>query len=150
MNQVKAISGFNGSYGFLSNFYAIPIEFEGLKYTSVEHAYQAAKTEDDNLRATIASLTTPGYAKKAGRNLLLREDWEDVKIPIMLRLLQKKFRNPILKAALLQTGDAYLVEGNYWHDNFWGNCSCSRCQRIQGENWLGKLLMQVRDELQGT
>lgn len=139
------ISGFNGSYRFLSNFYPSPINFEGRDYPSVEHAYQAAKTEDDALRATIVGLSA-GEAKRAGRGLKLRADWDDVKLTIMLTLLRKKFRDPMLAAALLQTGDSELEEGNYWHDNFWGNCTCVRCGP-DGENHLGKTLMKVRTEL---
>lgn len=67
---------------------------------------------------------------------------------IMLELLRLKFtRNPELGKLLIATGDALLEEGNKWHDNFWGDCTCDDCRDIEGENWLGKLLMQVRDEL---
>lgn len=142
---IGAINGFKGEYRFLSNFYPCPIEFEGRMYPTSEHAYQAAKTTEDAFRALIAELST-GAAKRHGRALAMREDWEAVKVPIMLRLLQKKFRDPILKAALLQTGERYLCESNYWHDNFWGNCDCNTCLNT-GQNMLGVLLMQVRKEL---
>lgn len=139
------ISGFNGNYRFLSNFYPSLINFEGIDYPTVEHAYQAAKTLDDDLRKTVVSLSAGG-AKRAGRNLKNREDWDDVKLTIMLTLLRKKFRDPILASALKQTGDEELEEGNYWHDNFWGSCTCLKCGH-KGENHLGKTLMQVRQEL---
>ena len=48
---------------------------------------------------------------------------------------------------LLSTGGGDLVEGNRWHDNFWGRCVCRACRRIGGANVLGTLLMQVRAEL---
>jgi len=58
----------------------------------------------------------------------------------MLDLVRKKFENPLLRAMLLATEDAVLVEGNTWNDTFWGVC------RGRGENWLGRILMQVREE----
>lgn len=53
----------------------------------------------------------------------------------------------ILKKKLLETGDAELIEGNYWHDNTWGQCYCPRCKNKIGENHLGKLLMKIRESL---
>jgi predicted NAD-dependent protein-ADP-ribosyltransferase YbiA (DUF1768 family) len=67
----------------------------------------------------------------------------------MRRILEDKFsgRNPGLRDALVATGDAELVEGNSWHDNFWGVCSCSRCKNKEGQNYLGRLLEEVRASL---
>lgn len=84
---------------------------------------------------------SPGEAKRRGRKVTMRDDWKEVKIDIMLDLLQLKFSDPILKQQLLATGNAKLVEGNYWHDNFWGTCRCGRCNNVRKENWLGRLLM---------
>ena len=77
----------------------------------------------------------------------LRPDWEKVKDGVMLDILRIKFSKPDLKQMLLDTGDAYLIEGTTWHDNYWGNCTCDRCKNITGKNMLGKTLMQVRAEL---
>jgi len=90
---------------------------------------------------------TPGEAKRAGRTILLREDWNEVRLIIMLQLLRQKFRQPKLGKMLLDTGSDYIVEGNQWHDSFWGVCSCQKCKDIQGQNNLGRLLMQVRSEI---
>lgn len=139
-------SGFNGKYRFLSNFYPSVIDFEGRTYQTVEHAYQAAKTIDDVHRLAIAQLPTAAAAKKYGRTLVLRTDWDDVKERIMLSLLRKKYREPVLAVALKETGDIELVEYNYWHDRYWGICECFGCGSV-GKNMLGKLLMQVREEL---
>ncbi len=140
------INKFDGPFAFLSNFYHSPIIYEGLEYPTVEHAFQAAKTLDIDERRYIAVLPTPGAAKRAGRNVHLRKDWEDIKIDVMRECLKEKFKDPELFASLLATGDRELIEGNCWHDNFWGVCSCERSQG-QGQNHLGKLLMELRTEL---
>jgi ribA/ribD-fused uncharacterized protein len=128
-------------YGFLSNFYKSTIYIDGVPWPSVEHAYQGHKTTDPVSREMIRKAKTPGEAKKLGQCVTLRPDWEDVKIDLMRTFLRKKFENPFLAPLLLKTGDAELVEGNTWNDTFWGVC------RGKGQNWLGKLLMEVRAEL---
>lgn len=133
------IRSFSGAHRFLSNFYPSPwVELDGLCYPTVEHAYQAAKTLDAERRYRIQQLATPGAAKRAGRVVPLRAGWEDRKVAVMRSLLERKFVEKNLRAALLATGDAVLIEGNDWGDTFWGVC------RGVGENWLGRLLMDVR------
>jgi ribA/ribD-fused uncharacterized protein len=140
------IRKFDGDKAFLSNFYLSTIAFEGDVYPTVEHAFQAAKTSDVGERASVRDAGAPGQAKRRGRKVTLRADWEEVKNDIMLGILRIKFRDPGLRALLLATGDAELVEGNWWHDRYWGQCDCARCKG-QGRNILGNLLMQVRSEL---
>ena len=83
-----------------------------------------------------------GQAKRLGKRVELRPDWEDVKIDIMRQVLKSKFtQNPELKAKLIATGDAELIEGNNWNDRFWGVCNG------KGQNHLGRLLMELRAEL---
>lgn len=135
------INSFTGPYRFLSNFWTVKLEYEGQRYPSVEHAFQAAKTLDLAARSRIAVLPTSAAAKRAGRTVALRDDWERVRVPIMEQLLRLKFDNPELRTKLLSTGDAVLIEGNTWGDTFWGVC------RGAGENRLGRLLMVIRDEL---
>lgn len=136
------ISSFIGVYRFLSNFWPAIVEHEGLTYPSVEHAYQAAKSLDTNERQRIAAIVEPGDAKRAGRALPLRSDWENVKLRVMEDCVRYKFtHHPELREKLLATGDAELIEGNTWGDRFWGVCDG------QGENHLGKILMRVRAEL---
>jgi ribA/ribD-fused uncharacterized protein len=147
----SVIDEFQGEYRFLSNFWPATITFEGIEYPSVEHAYQAAKTLDPSERRQIAALATPSEAKTAGRALasrgLQRADWEQVKFDVMERCVREKFiRHADLRAKLLATGDAELVEGNDWGDRVWG-VSPPPSQGGQGENRLGKILMSVRDEL---
>ena len=138
------IKEFKGEYRFLSNFVDAPVELDGVWYYTVEHAYQAAKTLDPIEREKVQIMDKPGDAKRFGKKLTLRADWEQVKLGIMLKLLRQKFSRLVFKEQLLETGDQELVEGNKWHDTFWGVCNGV------GENHLGKLLMQVREELKSA
>ena len=139
------IDCFDKEWAFLSNFYWNEIEFEGITYPTNEHFFQAMKTLDIEERYAIANCRTPGQAKRMGRRVALRSDWEEVKEDIMFLGLCLKFADGQLADWLLETGDEELVEGTTWHDNEWGNCSCPKCQHIEGKNKLGKLLMRVRD-----
>jgi hypothetical protein len=139
---MKTIDSFEGEYRFLSNFYFSPLKLGGIIYPTVEHAFQAGKTKDKNERMEISLLNTPGEAKRAGRKVKLREDWEQIKLEVMEFLVRLKFENYLdLKDKLLATGDAELIEGNWWNDRFWGVC------KGKGENNLGKILMKIRSEL---
>lgn len=141
------INCFDEEYAFLSNFFDSPITDGELWYPTVEHYFQAMKTLDPEKRQIIAEAPTPGKAKRLGRRVELRADWEQVKDQIMYEALQKKFFNPLLKKMLLATGDERLEEGNHWHDNYWGVCYCYQCQDILAKNNLGKALMRLRAEL---
>lgn len=138
------ISGFNGIYRFLSNFYNCTVNYDGIVFDSVEKAYQYAKCYKDYDKIKIVESSSAREAKSIGRQIKLRNDWEHVKLPIMLNLVTQKFSTPILKQALLNTGDAIIIERNWWHDNFWGDCTCTRCKTSIGYNHLGEILMQVR------
>lgn len=139
---MTVISSFQGEYFFLSNFFYSPVEFDGEIYPAVEHAFQAAKTFDAELRQGILQASSPAQAKHQGRTVPLRSDWEQVKFEIMFMLLKFKFSHPDLRQKLLETGDAELIEGNNWGDKVWG-CVSYKGQWI-GKNHLGKLLMKVR------
>ncbi len=128
---------------FLSNFYLCEIEFEGLTYPSTEHAYQSAKTLHFVLRKAFTwDGFTPAETKKLSRTAPIRSDWDVAKDDVMLRCLRAKFQIPELAKMLLATGSEELVEGNTWGDVYWGVCNG------KGLNKLGKMLMQVRDEIQ--
>jgi ribA/ribD-fused uncharacterized protein len=144
----RLIDDFQGDYHFLSNFAPAQVMLDGVEYPTVEHAYQAAKTLEPGERERIRGASTPGLARKLGRKLTQHPDWPDRKVEIMRGLVWQKFEaRPDLQKLLLATGDVELVEGNTWHDNFWGNCRCSRCTAAPGQNWLGRLLMEVRQGL---
>ena len=135
------ICWFRGNYSFLSNFHTCEVEYDGLKFQNSESAFQASKTLDLEERKKFQYMSG-GQAKKAGKAVKLRSDWEEVKIDIMYEVCSAKFRqNENLKKLLLDTGDEELIEGNYWHDYTWGVC------KGKGHNALGKILMIIRDEL---
>ena len=140
------IDKFDGQYAFLSNFYESPITDGTSIFPTVEHYFQAAKTDTMPEYLAIAQAKTPGLAKRIGRQTHLRSDWESVKVQVMLDALRKKFAIPELREKLLATGDADLIEGTTWHDNYWGICTCDKCSG-KGINMLGKLLRQVREEI---
>lgn len=144
---MDVIDRFSGEYSFLSNFYPVKIYYEGLEFSSTEHAYQAAKTTNVNLRYPFSFDSThpvmsASQAKKAGQNLFIRSDWEIVKIPIMEKLVEQKFmENPQLGEILKETFPNELIEENNWGDRFWGKVNGN------GKNWLGIILMNTRQKL---
>lgn len=141
------IDQFIGGYHFLSNFYMCNVEFEGLLYKSSEHAFQAAKSTDPDVRKLVASKETPKQAKRSGRGLKLRDDWDYIKDAVMEEIVRDKFnRNEDLKHLLIETGDRLLVEGNYWSDCYWG----VDLKTKKGKNKLGQILMKIRKELRST
>jgi len=147
---VTQIDRFVGRWGFLSNFHFSRIAYEGIVYPSGEHAYNAGKTLDRCQRRRIALAPTPKQAKRLGRRLELRPGWENIaRYDVMWDVLWAKFaHHPGRAAALLTTGDALLIEGNNWHDNQWGCCYCPREKCAEpGKNHLGRMLMDLRDEL---
>ena len=135
------INEFKGKYFFLSNFYNSPVMYEGLLYKNNESAFQSAKVLDIERRKQFCEID-PSTAKKKGRNVLLRNDWEEVKLNVMIDVVRDKFtRNIKLQNKLLATGEEELIEGNTWNDTYWGVC------RNCGKNMLGKILMKIRREL---
>lgn len=141
------IKSFHGEYAFLSNFHRSLIEFEGVEFNTVEHAFQAAKTDCRETRLKIAAKATPGQAKRAGgrRGILPDFDqakWEAKKVAVMTRLCELKFQDPVLFAHLLATEDQELQEGNNWNDTVWG----VSLKTGKGQNLLGKILMRIRDK----
>ena len=140
--NMNVIANFSGEYRFLSNMFPCEVTFEGFTYPCSESAFQAAKCLDVTERMKFTSLT--GFeAKKKGKKVRLRKDWENVKVDVMYKVLKSKFSDPILRKKLLDTKDAELVEGNHWFDTFWGVDMYSGV----GKNVLGNLLMKVRSEL---
>ena len=134
------ISSFRDEYFFLSNFYPVELKLDGIVYPNAEAAFQAQKTLDVEERRKFSMLKNPVQAKRLGRKVKLRDDWEEVKLDIMTEIVSQKFlQHPHLIEMLLQTGDEELIEGNKWGDRFWGVC------KGKGENHLGKILMKIRD-----
>lgn len=146
------IASFSGLCRFLSNFFIafflVDVGFGPQRYASVEHAFQAAKAATKEGHDLIAAAPTPGHAKRMGRVVKLREDWEQVREDIMYRCVQAKFvQNTGLRVALLRTNTRELIEGNTWGDRIWGCVWNSNNARWEGQNLLGQTLMRVRAEL---
>lgn len=142
LDRPAEIDRFSGHHSFLSNFHPSAVTLDGDTYPTVEHAFQAGKTDDPAARERIRDAKTPAWAKALGRKVQLRGDWEDVKVGVMTDLVRQKFTaHPDLAAKLLATHDAQLVEGNTWGDRFWG------VSRGTGRNELGRILMKVRAEI---
>ena len=133
------INAFKNEYNFLSNFYPCKVIYNGTTFENSEAAFQAAKCWS---RADEFIHLSASDAKRLGRSVEMREDWEIVKNRIMRDVVLAKFsQNEDLKEKLLATRDAYLEEGNTWGDRYWGTVDGV------GENWLGHILMSVRDML---
>lgn len=125
------IDNFAGPYRFLSNFWPVPIQFEGMTYRSVEHAFQAAKTTDRVSRLMLMAAPTPEVARRIGSKIELRSDWEACRNDVLAGLLRQKFSLEPFRTYLLQTGDLELVDR-------------------ESPNELGELLMQLRSEMRDT
>lgn len=151
MSKVQ-ITAFTGEYHFLSNYCTCPVTLDGLTYRSAEAAFQAAKCNVPIDRAAFCTVP-PNVAKAIGRKIKLRKGWEKERDGIMADVIHAKFsQNPALAQALIDTGDAELIEGNTWNDNYWGVCGCARCRSdgTKGLNKLGQILMAERKALMAT
>lgn len=151
------INSFRGRWVFLSNFYPCKIEHKGITYPSVEHYYVALKVNSmqfidgkyytpSDFREIVSRIQNPGEVKRLGKKVKLRSDWDEKKLDFMSWGVREKFKDEKLAEMLLSTENLFLIEGNDWHDTYWGICSCPKCNNT-GENHLGKILMTVREEL---
>ena len=142
----EGVYAFRNENRFLSNFYPCKILFENIEYNSTEHAYQAAKTEVASEKEKILKAKTAGEAKKISKRITVRADWDQIKLGIMENLLRQKFSKGTDLLEKLKNIKGEIIEGNYWHDNFYGVCACGKQCDGNGRNELGKLLMIIRDE----
>jgi ribA/ribD-fused uncharacterized protein len=174
LNATEPVLGFFKQYRWLSNFagaessatqWQVVIQFEGMQYPSVEHAYQAAKTLNEAERKTLAQAPLASQTKRLGRRITMRPNWNEIRVSVMQDLLFQKFSptlNPTLAQLLWNTGERELVELNTWGDDFWGMVEFDPTQSghvslprssyhgliLVGFNHLGRLLMKVRRHLQ--
>lgn len=140
------IKEFKNQYFFLSNFYECPIYYNKLVFCNAEAAFQAQKVIDEKEQYKFINLNA-SQARKLGKTIALREDWEEVKDNIMYEIVKRKFTvNKELQQKLIDTKDEELVEGNWWHDTYWGVDSKTGI----GQNKLGKILMKVREEVKNN
>ncbi len=136
--------GARNDYGELSNFAPYPIYLDRKCWPTTEHYFQAQKFPGTHHAEEIRKAKSPGRAKKLGRSrdLPIRADWESIKDDVMYRCVKAKFtQHDDLKALLIETGDAILVEHTS-RDYYWGDGGDGT-----GKNRLGVILMRVRDEL---
>jgi len=126
---------FRDEFAFLSNFFSCNVA----GFSSNEHFFQAMKTIVLEERELIRKASTPGKAKRLGRKVTLRADWNEIRLRVMEWGLRRKFSDPVLMGKLKNI-EGEIVEDNDWHDTFWGVCNG------EGRNELGKLLMSIRDE----
>lgn len=135
-------------YGAFSNLYRRDFEFEGVRYPTSEHAYQAGKPRKAAVRAWILAAPSPALLAMAAHGLYywdIAPGWSRTKFDRMRRVLLAKFQQHAdLKELLLGTGGVRLVE-TATVDNevnrLWGEVNGV------GKNMLGTLLMEVRDHL---
>lgn len=140
---MQSIDSFHGPYAALSNFYVEP---DG---SCVEVEFQAMKTTNlTQMHEILSCVGDPKKAKRLGRKCDLRPEWDDIKVYVMATLVAKKFtQHPHLAELLMTSVGKNLIEGNYWHDNFWGACTCEGCSDKLQQNQLGTILMSVRATL---
>lgn len=132
-------------FGEFSNFAPYPILLNGKKWPTSEHFFQAQKFEDPAYREKIRETKSPMIAARLGRSrkVKLRRDWESVKVDVMRKAVDAKFRqHEDLRKLLLSTGDAKLVE-HTTNDSYWGDGGDG-----SGKNMLGRILMDLRTTLQ--
>lgn len=146
MHRRRKITSFRGEHFFLSNFYPCEVLYDGKIYRSVEHAFQAAKCADDVDREKIRMAPTAAVAKRIGRKIKMKPNWDADRIKVMEQLLRFKFANPSMRGLLITTIPQKIIEENKWHDIYWGVCTCEKHQSF-GQNHLGKLLMKIREDL---
>jgi hypothetical protein len=137
--MTEAITSFSGKYRWLSNFYPVS---GSEHHATVEHRFQCIKAATSKEATWVRSAPSPTEAKRRGRQVAIREDWEQRKNGIMELCVRDKFAVPKLRRMLLATGDAHLEEDNTWGDRYWGTVNGV------GENILGRILMKIRAEIQ--
>ena len=153
MSKKKAVTvnKFSGKFSYLSNYYICPIIYKGEEYTSVEAAFQAQKVPPSD-RKSFTKMP-PNTAKSLGRRVRLPFNWEVIKDEIMTEIVECKFnQNEDLRVKLLgdTTVDCIFTEGNTWHDNYWGHCTCAECEKKMHNNKLGKIISQYRKKIGGN
>jgi len=149
MNQNKNYSEYrnqiiyNGRWvsNWFSNMVLCDIIIDGKKYNSTEVYYQSKKMKYEKDEIYISSLE-PHKAKTEASKLEKKDNWDDVKIAVMMVALKEKYKQPYWKEQLLNTKNNKIVEWNNWGDKYWG----VSVKDNLGLNILGKILMDIREE----
>jgi len=142
------ISKFRNEYGFLSNFYYLQFIHEGHFWPTAEHAYQAAKTRRREWKEKIRETKTPVEARRVGKRMPIRKDWEKIKLKVIDDILRVKYRHQVSRLSDSSPLGNRRLEGSQWHDDSRGVCNCDFRKGCEvGANQFGKLLMKIRDDL---
>lgn len=145
---IPVIDRFRGEHFFLSNFYPAPTPYRGVEFPTSEHAFAAARTTDHDAITAILATPDPAEAKQKARAAPLVDDWDTLRFAAMEEIVTAKFtHNAELGDKLVATAGAILIEGNTWHDQTWGSCTCDEHRQVSGGNALGAILMVVRMRL---
>jgi len=137
------IKEFKGEFRWLSNFSEVHVILGGVKYPSVEHAYQSAKSEVESWKKFCAETPEAGKVKNASKGIIVISTWKRMNLGIMKELLIQKYNQEPYKSKLIDTGEEKIQEGNLWGDDFWG----IDLKTGTGKNILGQMIMEIRDEL---
>ena len=138
------IKEFQNEFRWLSNFAPVKIILDGVEFPSIEHAYMSAKSDDMKWKKFCSNPNNKANdVKRQSRNIVLKENWNNIKLDVMVECVKQKFNQEPYRTKLLETGTLYIQEGNRWNDKFWGVC----LKTNKGENHLGKLIMDVRSTL---
>jgi ribA/ribD-fused uncharacterized protein len=141
------IESFSGDYAFLSNFYRTEVEYQGDIYQSAQAAFQASKVLSPEIRSEFTSLSAAEATLK-GDKIAPSIEWEQNKQVIMYKILKNKFsKNKELRSLLMKTNISPIIHKNNWHENYWGECTCEECVEKEKHNYLGKILVKVREDL---
>lgn len=143
MSQFDDITEFQGEYRWLSNFSPCVIYLDGDEYKSVEHAYMSARSNNPEWKKFCQITKEPGVVKTNSKNIKDIDNWKDIKVSVMAKCLEQKFRQEPYRSKLIETGDRYIQEGNRWGDTFWG----VDLKTGKGQNRLGHLIMNIRTDL---
>lgn len=136
---------FKGELSWLSNFQPVKVIRDGVQFPSVENAYASAKCKyKEDVEGFIDC--TAAQAKRKGRSVCNREDWDEIKLSVMEDLCRQKFNQEPFKSKLIETGDQEIIEWNAWKDVFWGK----DIKTGEGQNHLGKIIMKIRDEVKAS
>ena len=154
------ITSFTGLNAFLSMSHPCMVRYDGHFYSSLLHAFYAARFLEPGHRALFRKPGLSAFkARELSQLLNERRDFNKIKVDVVRELVRSKFTHTkSLAAQLIATGNERLIYGNVEHDNTWGDCQCrslngtrddddgARCWS-PGQNLYGWILMECRDEL---
>ncbi len=133
----------NGRYKCFSNWYSCSFTYQGYTWSNSEQALMYFKSFDKEYQKKIKKANNPAVAKKLGRQVKLRPDWDQVKLSLMIEILYAKFsQNADLKEILLNTNGVKIHED--CNDPWWGGGP----NYPGGRDYLGRALMSVRKILE--